>query len=64
MSTTYNRMKARLSQQAADEMIGYLYLLIDELQLKYCSEEIAKTIDCAETKADVVIIDFDDNIPF
>jgi hypothetical protein len=64
MSSTYNRMKARLSQQAADEMIGYLDLLIDELQSKYCSEEVAKTIDCIDTKADDVVIDFDDNIPF
>jgi hypothetical protein len=64
MSTTYNRMKARLSQQAADEMIGYLYLLIDELQSKYCSVEVAKKVDPIGTKADDVIIDFDDNIPF
>jgi hypothetical protein len=63
MSTTYNRMKARLSRQAADEMIGCLYLLIDELQSKYCSEEVAKTVDCISTKADDVI-DFDDKIPF
>ena len=63
MSTRYNRSQARLSQQAADELIGYLYLLIEELQLKYCHEEIAKTQDCINVE-EGEFPDFDDNIPF
>jgi hypothetical protein len=63
MSTKYNRSQAKLSQGAADELIGYLHLLIEELQLKYCHEEIAKTQDCIEVE-EVIYPDFDDNIPF
>jgi len=32
-------------QQEVDELIGYLYLLIDELQQKYCQEELARLIE-------------------
>lgn len=64
MSTKYTRQKAKLSQKAADELIGYLHLLIEELQLKYCREAVVKTVDCIGTKGEDVIIDFDDNIPF
>lgn len=63
MSTKYNRSKAKLSQQAADELIGYLHLLIEELQLKYSHKEVAKTQDCINAE-EGEFPDFDDNIPF
>ena len=63
MSAKYNRSQAKLSQGAADELIGYLHLLIEELQLKYCHEETAETQDCIGEEQDEYP-DFDDNIPF
>ncbi len=63
MQTRLKRNNAHLCPKAADELIGYLYLLIDELQLKYCQEELAKVInelDIDENQAP----EFDDKIPF
>lgn len=39
------RVNTHLCQQEVDELIGYLYLLIDELQQKYCQKELTKFID-------------------
>jgi hypothetical protein len=65
MSTKYDLSKAILSQQAADELIGYLMLLVEELQLKYCSEEVVKYVDDIGTETDGgEDIPFDDKIPF
>jgi len=49
-------------QQEVDELIGYLYLLIDELQQKYCQEELAKLIDNLDEEE--IAVEFNDRIPF
>ena len=49
-------------QQEVDELIGYLYLLIDELEQKYCQEEFAKLINNLDEGE--IAVEFNDRIPF
>lgn len=62
-------INTHLSQQEVDELIGYLYLLIDELQQKYCQEELTKFIDNLDEekaldKGEKITVEFNDRIPF
>jgi len=61
-------VNAHISQQKADELIGYLYLLIDELQQKYCQKELTKFIDNLDEEAlekgEEITIEFNERIPF
>jgi len=49
-------------QQEVDELVGYLYLLIEELQQKYCQEELTKFIDNLDEEE--IAVEFNDRIPF
>ena len=55
MLTKYNSADVTLSKEAAEQLIGYFYIQIEELQLKYFSEDIAKIIDDTEQKEDAFI---------
>ena len=60
MTTKYKLAQAHLCPRAADELIGYLYLLIEELQLKYCEQEL--TIMLNELTPDEESHQFDEDI--
>ena len=55
MLTKYSSADVTLSKEAAELLIGYLYIQIEELQLKYFSEDIAKIIDDTDQKEDAFI---------
>lgn len=55
MLTKYSSADVTLSKEAAELLIGYLYIQIEELQLKYFSEDIAKIIDDKNQKEDAFI---------
>ncbi|PCH93609.1 MAG: hypothetical protein COB83_13575 [Gammaproteobacteria bacterium] len=63
MHTKLRLKNTHLCPQAADELIGYLYLLIDELQLKYHQEELAKVINNLD-KDESQAPGFNDELPF
>ncbi|MBL4613782.1 MAG: hypothetical protein JKY27_02755 [Magnetovibrio sp.] len=62
MTTKYKLSQAHLCPQAADELIGYLYLLIEELQLKYCDQELTTRLN--ELTPDEEFHQFNDDISF
>lgn len=53
MLTKYSSAEVTLSKEAAELLIGYLYIQIEELQLKYFSEDMANVIDDIDLKGDV-----------
>ncbi|VAW77216.1 hypothetical protein MNBD_GAMMA13-667 [hydrothermal vent metagenome] len=62
MKPQYDLSQAHLCSQAADELIGYLYLLIEELQLNYCEQELTAMLN--EPIPDEECDKFDDDISF
>lgn len=50
MKTKYKLAQAHLCPRAADELIGYLMILIEELQLKYCSQNFDECFEDIETE--------------
>ena len=63
MLTKYSSAEVTLSKEAAELLIGYLYIQIEELQLKYFSEDMAKVIDDIDLKGDVYT-PWDDDMSF
>jgi hypothetical protein len=63
MLTKYSSAEVTLSKEAAEVLIGYLYIQIEELQVKYCSAEIANVIDDIDSKEDK-LIPWDDDMSF
>jgi len=61
MSKKHSVQQAHLTQQAADELIGYLYLLIEDLQEKYCSPQLEEE---PEDNWGEQSADFNDKLPF
>jgi len=62
MKTQYTLSQANLCPQAADDLIGYLYLLIEELQIKYCDQELTTRLNALTPNEEP--LQFDDDIPF
>lgn len=63
MLTKYSSAEVTLSKEAAELLIGYLYIQIEELQLKYFSEDMANVIDDIDLKGDVYT-PWDDDMSF
>ena len=55
MSTKNNQTKELSNQQIVNELIGRLGALIDELQFRYCAEDITKTDDKEGAKVNMDI---------
>lgn len=63
MLTKHSSAEVTLSKEAAELLIGYLYIQIEELQLKYFSEDMANVIDDIDLKGDVYT-PWDDDMSF
>jgi hypothetical protein len=52
MLTKYRSVEVTLNKKSAEVLIGYLYIQIEELQLKYLSGEMANVIDDIDPEED------------
>jgi hypothetical protein len=64
MLTKYKNEDVQLSKEAAEILIGYLYIQIEELQVKYCSEDIARDIEETSSKEESEFIPWSNDMPF
>ena len=62
MKTQCTLSQAHLCPQAVDELITFLYLLIGELQIKYCDQESITRLNALTPNEEP--LQFDDDIPF
>ena len=64
MSKKYTSEDVRLCRQSADELIGYLYLLIEEIGIKYYGEWPVTEREEYEHQEVKINFDLDEEIPF